>query len=244
MILICLFLITVLAYGVKAITGFGNTLVMASLFSFAVPNRLTTPIDLIFSLPTNAYMVCRERKSIKLKLILPISILLVAGAIPGTLILKGGNDCGLKAFLGIVIIGIGMEMLLRRPSQHLKTKSNPVLLMTIGIISGALAGMYGIGAPLVAYINRTTANHSEFRANLCCVFLVDNLFRLVYYSSVGLISWEVVKFSMILAPAAALGMCLGVKLDSKLKKDMVRMATIGLLIVSGFLLFINNILLH
>lgn len=45
---IYLFISTLFAYFTKGITGFGNTLVMGSLFSFVVSNRLTTPVDLLF----------------------------------------------------------------------------------------------------------------------------------------------------------------------------------------------------
>jgi uncharacterized membrane protein YfcA len=102
-----------LAYFVKGITGFGNTLVMGSLFSFAVSNRLTTPLDLLFSIPTNTFIAWRERKNISLKVVIPLSLMLLAGILPGTFLLKTGNDRILKAGLGIVIVGIAIEMFCR-----------------------------------------------------------------------------------------------------------------------------------
>ncbi|EKQ57575.1 MULTISPECIES: sulfite exporter TauE/SafE family protein [unclassified Clostridium] len=239
---IFLFISTLVAYLVKAITGFGNTLVMGSLFSFVVPNRLTTPIDLIFSIPTNIYIVWRERKNISLKVVIPLSLMLLAGIVPGTLLLKIGYDWILKSILGIVIVGMAVEMLTRKSNQNISKKSNPVFLTAIGITSGVLAGLYGIGALLVAYISRTSDNKSQFRGNICCVFLVDNIFRFFLYLFTGILNKEVFTLTLLLSPAVLIGMVVGVKVDSKMKEETVKKVVIALLIISGTILFGKSIL--
>jgi len=56
------------------------------------------------------------------------------------------------------------------------------LMLLAGIIPGTF--LLKVGS-LVAYISRTTDNKSEFRANICCVFLVDNIFRFFYTCLLG-----------------------------------------------------------
>lgn len=238
---IFLFIATLLAYFIKSITGFGNTLVMGSLFSFVVPNRITTPIDLIFSIPTNIYIVWKERKSISLRIVVPLSLMLLAGIVPGTLLLKAGNDWMLKSILGLVIVGIAIEMLMRKADVSEIRKVNPVFLTTIGVLSGVMAGAYGIGALLVAYISRTSDNKNQFRANICCVFLVDNIFRFFLYLSTGILNKEVFHTALFLAPAVVIGMFIGIKADSKMKEETVKKAVILMLLISGSVLFIKNI---
>jgi uncharacterized membrane protein YfcA len=233
-----------LAYFVKGITGFGNTLVMGSLFSFAVSNRLTTPLDLLFSIPTNTFIAWRERKNISLKVVIPLSLMLLAGILPGTFLLKTGNDRILKAGLGIVIVGIAIEMFTRKPNTDNSRKSNPVFLAAIGIISGILAGLYGIGALLITYISRTTSNKNQFRGDICCVFLVENLFRFFLYLYTGILNMEVLRFALLLAPAVLIGMFIGIKADSRMNEETVRKSTIVMLILSGLTLFIRNVLSH
>lgn len=240
---IFLFFSTFGAYFVKGITGFGNTLVMGTLFSFVIGNRLTTPVDLLLSIPTNSFIVWRERKNISWKVVVPLSLMLLIGIIPGTFLLKIGNDWVLKSILGIVVLGIAIEMLTRRPGAT-GQKPNPVALICIGVLSGVLAGMYGISALLVAYISRTTDTRNQFRANLCCVFLADNVFRFMLYWCTGLLTREVLLVSLALAPAVAVGMYLGVKVDAKMNDKAVRYATIVLLMVSGLSLFIKSVFFH
>lgn len=239
-----LFGITVFSYFIKGITGFGNTLVMGTLFSFLVSNRLITPVDLLFGIPTNTYMVWKERKNISLKIVIPLSVMLLIGVIPGTLLLKMGNDWILKAILGIVIIGLAIEMLTRKPKANETKKTNPFNLIFIGILSGVLAGLYGIGALLVAYVSRTTNNKNQFRANICCVFLVDNIFRFFLYLFTGILTKEALITALLLSPAVIIGMFIGVKVDAKMKEETVRKSVIALLIVSGTILFIKSVLNH
>ena len=255
-----LFFATLFAFFIKGITGFGNTLVMASLYSFVVPNRLTTPVDLLVSIPTNAFIVWRERKSISLKIVLPLSFMLLAGIIPGTLLLKFGQDWLLKTVLGVVLIGLAVEMLTRKAvmkklenerseRQNLdnlhsgsgKKKNRQIILAFIGVLSGILAGLFGIGALLVAYINRTTANKNEFRGNICCVFLVENLFRVVYYASVGILTKEILFFTAMILPALFIGMVAGIRLDAGLKDSVIQKAVIGILLLSGVSLILQNL---
>ncbi len=228
-----------LAYLIKGITGFGNTLVMSPLYSFVLPNRTITPIDLLLSIPTNLFLVWKNRTDLSLKIVVPLSLVMLAGIIPGTLILKSGDDRWLKCFLGVVVIGIAVEMIMRKPPSDENGKANPILLSIIGLLSGVLAGMFGISAPLVAYISRTTDGRSGFRANLCFVFLVDNIFRFFYYLINGLLTWEVIKLTLLVLPAVAAGMYAGVKIDKRLDEQTIENIVIALLVVSGIFLIVK-----
>ena len=135
-----LFVCTFIAYGIKGITGFGNTLVMNALFSLSIDNRLTSPADLVISLPTNLWMAWRERRHLKMRVALPLSLMLLAGILPGVFLLKVGSAALLKCVLGVVLIGMGLEMLPRQRAQ--KKKAPRGVLFVIGLVSGVLAGMY------------------------------------------------------------------------------------------------------
>lgn len=241
---IFLFISTLLSFFIKGITGFGNTLVMGSLFSFVVSNRITTPVDLILGIPTNIYMVWRERKNISLNVVIPLSLMLLVGIIPGTFLLKVGSDWILKSILGLVVVGMAIEMIIRKPAKNEPKKSNPIFLVIIGVLSGVLAGLYGIGALLVTYVSRTTSNKSEFRANICCVFLVDNIFRFFLYLYTGILTKEILIFTLGLSPAVILGMMLGLKVDANMKEETAKKTTIALLAISGTTLFLKSFFNH
>lgn len=227
----------VCAYFVKGLCGFANTLVFSTILSFSTNNVNISPVELVLGLPSNIMISYKERKSVQWKVCLPLAGLVLLGDIPGILLLKNTNTQVIKGIFGFVIIAIGVEMLLREYMR--KTKKSQLLLITIGILSGILCGLYGIGALLAAYMGRVTDNSSSFKGNLCIVFLIDNLFRLVMYGVTGIIILATLKQSVILFPFMALGLFLGMKGSSFLDEKKIKKLVIIMLILSGVSLIVT-----
>lgn len=227
----------VCAYFVKGLCGFANTLVFSTILSFSTNNVNISPVELVLGLPSNIMISYKERKSVQWKVCLPLAGLVLLGDIPGILLLKNTNTQVIKGIFGFVIIAIGVEMLLREYMR--KTKKTQLLLITIGILSGILCGLYGIGALLAAYMGRVTDNSSSFKGNLCIVFLIDNLFRLVMYGVTGIITLATLKQSVILFPFMALGLFLGMKGSSFLDEKKIKKLVIIMLILSGVSLIVT-----
>lgn len=227
----------VCAYFVKGLCGFANTLVFSTILSFSTNNVNISPVELVLGLPSNIMISYKERKSVQWKVCLPLASLVLLGDIPGILLLKNTNTQVIKGIFGFVIIAIGVEMLLREYMG--KTKKYQLLLITIGILSGILCGLYGIGALLAAYMGRVTDNSSSFKENLCIVFLIDNLFRLVMYGVTGIITLATLKQSVILFPFMALGLFLGMKGSSFLDEKKIKKLVIIMLILSGVSLIVT-----
>lgn len=227
----------VCAYFVKGLCGFANTLVFSTILSFSTNNVNISPVELVLGLPSNIMISYKERKSVQWKVCLPLAGLVLLGDIPGILLLKNTNTQVIKGIFGFVIIAIVIEMLLREYMR--KTKKSQLLLITIGILSGILCGLYGIGALLAAYMGRVTDNSSSFKGNLCIVFLIDNLFRLVMYGVTGIITLATLKQSVILFPFMALGLFLGMKGSSFLDEKKIKKLVIIMLILSGVSLIVT-----
>lgn len=230
----------VCAYLVKGMCGFANTLIFTSILSFQSRSVNITPVDLLLGIPSNILLVFRERRYVRLRSWLPLAVMVIAGAVPGIFLLKSGSDSLLKLILGTAIAGIGVEMLLRS-RQKTKHKTAPAVLLVIGIVSGFLCGLFGIGALLSAYMGRTTENTDEFRGNLCMVFLADNLFRLIVYSTMGIITWDVVKNVLMLIPFMLAGLGTGMLLTRFISEKFMKDFVAVMLIISGISLFCVNL---
>ncbi|MEX1375838.1 MAG: sulfite exporter TauE/SafE family protein [Eubacteriales bacterium] len=231
------------AFVVKGITGFGNTLVFASITSFSEYTINITPVDLIVGLPSNAVIAIKERKSISLKVVLPLALLVILGTIPGVYILKNADANLLKVIFGFVVVLVGVETLLRERRKR-TSRPSKLLLGIIGIVSGILCGMFGIGAFLVAYISRTTENTSQFRGNICTVFLAENIFRLIIYSVKGIINVPILITSIKMLPFMLAGLFFGILLSKKMNEKSIKKIIVLLLIITGFVLIINNLRIY
>lgn len=227
----------VCAYFIKGLCGFANTLVFSTILSFSTNNVNISPVELVLGLPSNIMISYKERKSVDWKVCLPLAGLVLLGDIPGILMLKNTDTQVIKGIFGFVIIAIGLEMLFREYMGS--AKKSQILLSVIGVLSGILCGLYGIGALLAAYMRRVTDNSSAFKGNLCIVFLIDNLFRLVMYSVTGIITVDTLKQSVILIPFMGLGLYLGMKGSSFLDEKKIKKLVIIMLILSGISLIVT-----
>ena len=231
---------TLAAFFVKGLCGFANTLVFTSILSFSAANINISPIELVLGYPTNLIISWKERKSIDPKIVVPLSVMVIAGSFGGALFLKNADVTLVKIIFGALVIIVGIEMLLRELS-HKKAKSSKVLLTVIGILSGFLCGLYGVGALLGAYIGRTTDNMKAFKANICTVFIIENTFRIGLYLFYGILTFAALKRALLLAPFMIIGLVAGMFSAGRISEQAVKKIVIILLIVSGAALIVTNL---
>lgn len=227
------------AFFVKGLCGFANTLVFTTILSFGNNNIHISPVELLLGYPTNLILVFRERHAIKWSICIPLAVFVLAGSIPGVFFLKNADTGMIKIVFGVVIIFIGAEMLLRE-LQTKKGKQSKVVLGIIGLLSGLLCGLYGVGALLGAYVNRVTDDSSAFKANICVVFFVENTLRVILYAIWGIITPDMIKQTVMLVPFMLAGLALGMKSSRFLDEKIVKKLVIILLILSGAALIVNN----
>ena len=238
----------VAAYFIKGLCGFANTLVFTSILSFGASNANISPIDLLLGYPTNLILTWKNRKSLDPKVYLPLAALVLAGSIPGALLLKNVDARAIKLAFGVVVAVFGVEMLSReyrkkkvRSSKLVRLRSSKIVLAIIGVTAGVLCGLFGVGALLAAYVSRVTEGGGSFEANISAVFIVDNTFRIVLYSALGLLTLDTVKSVLLLIPFALLGLYAGIKCSSRMDEKLVRKITSVLLVLSGISLILKNL---
>lgn len=229
-----------LAYVVKGLTGFANTLVLTAIMSFERSGRDITPTDLLLSFPANVWMMLQQRRSIAWKKALPVCLMLLAGCIPGTLLLKGASPAALKVVFGVLLIGLGLERLLR-PQGGGSGKGSALLQGAVALLSGITAGLFGVGALLAAYMSRTAKDPGEYRANLGFVFVAENVFRLGLYTVTGLITLPVLAEALKLLPCMLAGFLAGSALSRRLDPEKLARVIMVMLMISGAALILQNI---
>lgn len=234
------FIAAIAAYFIKGLCGFANTLVFTSILSFGTVNSNISPVDLVMGYPTNLILTWKNRKKLDPKVYLPLAGLVLAGSIPGALMLKNVDTRVIKMIFGAVVIGLGAEMLLREYGNK-NVKSSKVVLGIIGVLSGVLCGLFGVGALLAAYVSRVTEGSESFKANISAVFIVDNTFRIILYSTMHMLTFDTVKMSILLLPFALCGLFAGIRFSSIIEEKKVRRLTAVLLVLSGISLILKNL---
>lgn len=226
---------TLCAFFIKGLCGFANTLVFTSILGFGANNINISPVELVLGYPTNLILALRERKQISWRMCLPLAVLVILGSIPGVFVLKNVDTGIVKTIFGFIIILLGIEMLLREFHPKQMKQSMPMLIL-VGILSGLLCGLYGVGALLGAYLSRVTDNTHSFKANICVVFLVENTFRIILYACTDILHLAILKKALILAPFMLIGLFGGMFAGNILNEKLIKRLVILLLIISGFAL--------
>lgn len=226
---------------VKGLCGFANTLVFDMIMGFKAEPAMITPVEVVINLPANCMMVWRERRHILWKKCLPVTALIIIGSVPGMLMLKNVNAQWLKVVFGVIVALLGVEMLLRE-IHHRKMKNNPAAMTLIGLLSGVMCGLFGIGALTAAYMSRVTDDTASFRANICVAFLANAVFRCASYAWLGIITWETLKISLLITPAMVAFVLLGMRCARLLPEKQVKRCITVALIISGLALAINNLI--
>lgn len=231
---------TLVAFYVKGLCGFANTLVFTSILGFGESNVAISPVELLLGYPTNMILTWRNRKKLNKYVFIPLAILVLIGSIPGAFLLKNVNAGYIKIVFGVVVILLGIEMYIRdiKPST---AKESKIMLTIIGIVSGMLCGLFGVGALLAAYVGRVTKTSDEFKANISAVFIVENTFRIILYSVLGIISFASIRQALIMMPFVLIGLFAGMKSAKVLDERVVKRLVIILLVISGVALIAMNL---
>ena len=239
-----IFAAQLLAYTVKGLVGFGNPLISAPILSMRLDNVVITPGTLLMDCPINGYITWKNRHSFNWRRILPLLLANLCGVIPGTLLLRFSLPWILKTVLGVVVVILGLEMATRNLRPVRAGKDRPWMRYAVAVFSGICAGLFGINMFIVAYLQRTAKDYSEFKGSMCFLFFGENVFRLCTYALGGLLTGEVLVFGLVSVPAAGLAMFLSGKLGPRMKEDSLQKAAIVLFILGGVSIIVKSLLFH
>ena len=231
-------LATLAAFFIKGLCGFANTLVFQSILSFGVSNASISPVELALGFPGNAILTWQNRKSLEPKVFGPLMALMLAGNIPGALMLSSIDGRIVKIIFGAAIILIALDML---RGQGKPRKEKKWLTALVGVAAGVLSGMFGVGALLAAYVSRITETNGAFKANISVVFLAENVFRFALYAALGILDRAALVLAVKLMPFMLVGLFAGIAVSQKIDDRQIKKLVLCLLVVSGAVLIAQNI---
>lgn len=235
-----IFAIQFISFFIKGVAGFGDPLISSPLLALFLDNKYISPSNLLLGIPVNGYIAWKNRLAFSAKETVPILAFIMLGVVPGTIMLRYASSWVLKALLGILILGIGVEMITRDSSKAARRSS--AVMAFVCFCSGVTSGLYGINLFFVAYMERTSKGREAFRGNMCFVFFIENIFRLVVYIIGGVISKSLLLLTAVSLPGAALGFVFGTRIDRRLSERGVRNVVITMFMLGGFSVLIKALL--
>jgi uncharacterized membrane protein YfcA len=237
---IIVFTVEFVCFFIKGLAAFGDPLISNPALSLFIDNRVISPMNLILQAPLNGWISWKNRKHFSIKKSLVMLICIFCGIVPGILLLKYVTSWILKAVLGILVLGIGLEMITRNRTKP--AGENRFVMALVSFFSGITAGLYGINLFFVAYVERTTKDRTAFRGSICFIFFIENVVRIIMYIAMGIFTRYILALSLIALPAMIAGFFLGSKVDTKLSETAIRGIVITTFMFGGFSILLKALI--
>jgi len=223
----------------QGITSFGFSLIGLPLLGFLLPLKIIVPILVIYSLVLNTIILYHIKEFIDFK---KISILVTVGIIGtpfGVYLLKISDESTLKLLIGVIIT---IAAIANFYGYKMKVKNEKLSYIPVGLVSGLLNGSVSLGGPpIVLFLTNQDVEKQVFRANLTLYFWILNIITIPTQFLGGLITSEVIKYTIYLSPGLIVGTLLGIRLGNKLDENLFKKLTLILILCMGVLSIISAI---
>lgn len=239
-------LIVLLAFSLKAMTGFGENLLMVPLISFFLPLTQVLPITLVVVLVADLVLLVKLYKDVWWWYWRRMAAMAVIGVLLGGWGLANLTVALIEPLLGSLLILYALRAMLPLSHKFLREmglvshKPKAFTAYLAGLTGGGLSGLMGTGGPpVIAYLHWAGLSKAAFRATCVFTFLVFDLLRLVSYSWQGLFTEQTALTGISLLPAFAAGSLLGFRLHDAFPEQPFRRVVQGMLLVIGLTLVLR-----
>jgi uncharacterized protein len=228
--------ISLLAFLVRGVSGFGSAMVGIGGLSLLLPPLQVVPAFLALELLTTAHLLPGVWRQIDWKSLRWV----VAGCLLATplgLTVLAGLDAGrMRLLVSGCLLGIA-ALMLSGLAQRITPRQTPGPLgaLAVGAVSGALNGAVGIsGPPAIVFYFATTAAATS-RATLIAYFLFTDVWALALAGGAGLLTEAAWPLIVVALPFSLAGIWLGHRLYLRLDEAQLRRLVWWLLAALGAL---------
>lgn len=217
---------------VQRVSGFGLTIFAMMFLPYLMPTSTSAAVACLISCYLSTYNAVKYRKEIPFKKLFPViisSLITIPIAIYFSPYI---SDEAFKVILGVCLIIISLYFLFF--SNSIKIKATMGSGLIIGTVSGALNGFFSTGGPpVVLYLTCAHISNIAYFSATQCFFSITNIYATISRILNGIITQEIVIYSIIGLIGCVLGNFIGRCVFNKLDpRKLKRIIYIGM-VVSG-----------
>ncbi|QAU11534.1 sulfite exporter TauE/SafE family protein [Halorubrum sp. BOL3-1] len=242
--------VVAVAGAVNGVAGFGfavvGTMVLAATLdpaaavAFMILPMFAVNLSLVGDLSREELRTCGTRFA-------PLLVAALAGTVAGMALLDRLPEAPVRVLLGLVSLGFvataQRAVPLPNPSGMgtRETAETPLVMATVGAVSGVLFGATNVGVQLVAYVRSFDLSHGLFVGVVALVFVGINGLRVAAAAALGFYPDAAFALASVAAavPAVA-GVAVGKRLRDRVSDRLRRGTVLGLLTVIGVRLVLGG----
>lgn len=226
------------AYFIRGISGFGSGLVAVPLLALVFPLPLVVPFILLLDFIASLTLGGLNLKLVRWDEVKPLVPFGVIGVVLGTTLLVNLPKTPLLIGLGVFVLVFAVRSLL---NLHGEKPVSRWWALPASLTGGTVGGLFGTGGPpYVIYLAHRLKEKGQLRATLSGVFFLEGLFRIISFTTAGLLLnatvWQSFFLGLPIALAALYG---GSHVHTGLSQSQVTRLIGALLLLSSLSLFVK-----
>jgi len=231
--------IIAIAAVVQGISGSGYAILSVPFLALMIAPKTLVPLITIHSLFLGGAILVKSWRHAQIWRAWPLFLGGAIGTPVGVYLLKVLDPTYLKVWIGVVIIVFAIALL---TSGGWKLSKERGVLIPIGIVSGILNGSIAMsGPPVILFLQNQEVEKIHFRASITLFFFAQNIITLPVYAMNGLLTPDVLRMSLTLFPAMAVGTVVGMALHKHVKEAFFRKMVLAVVIIAGVVSIITGI---
>lgn len=235
-----LILLTVSAFTIASIAGFGSNIIGLSLGLILFPLTFLMPVLLPLNVAVNLLIAVKNRKFINSTIIRSIIPLFPAGSAIGIFIFhKSAMERWVIILFALFILYVAIRDLYRQYREDYiappaKERIDRSILEKIYMVSsGIIHGIFATGGPLlVIAVSRLNLGKDAMRSTLPLIWVIMNSILTSTYAAAGLFNYTTIKTTLIITPFALSGFFIGELIYKKIDEERFK-TIVSLLLLSG-----------
>ena len=229
--------IILLAAFIRAISGFGYALVATPLLMFIMEPKSVVVINIILGGITNIIVLYHMRRHIDLRRVVFIGLGSIWGIPLGAYLLSRLDPSIIKLVMAALVIPFSILLLLGHSHQF---RRDTLGCGIAGFMGGVLAASTSLGGPpVVLFLLNQGLAKERFVATLSASFLFTCVLSIGTFSSLGMITPDLLTKVAILLLPLWLGLYAGLKVLPRINATIFRRITTSLISATALAIIVN-----
>ena len=216
---------------VGTVVGFAGALLAVPFLTLFLSPRVAVPAFTVLTLVSNFVVVYEARRHLYWNRVTLLTLAGVVGTLLGAWSLAHLPTGAIRIIVSVVTLGFGLLFLFKAPIRLIKGNSVEAAL---GLLSGWLGGCIAQSGPPVVFLALARGWAKDaFRANLMAYFFVLNIFAVLAYWRLHLITPASLKLSAAALCPALLMSALGLWIKDRVNESLFRVIVLIIVILVG-----------
>jgi hypothetical protein len=216
---------------VRGYSGFGGALIVVPLAAMAVGPTMAVPLFYLFDLGSATPYGYRALPKCNWPQVWPMLIGHLLALPLGTWILTNLHAEGVRWGMSATVF---LMLAILISGWRYRGRPNPPASFGVGTLAGVMGSSSGMaGPPVIAYWLGQKNDMAVVRNNIMAYYALTSTATDIYFFSLGLFTWQVLIYALVVWPFYAMGLWAGAKLFHRSTEAFFRLSAYGLIAVSA-----------